>query len=117
MPEVNTLTLSVMIAVTQHEREVISGRTKSALRIAKKRIEAQGKRLGNPIGAAALRRAGKGSKAAVKTIQDNANKHAHKLVDSEALKAHGSMSYKAISDELNLQNIKTRRGERWWHNS
>jgi len=115
MPEVNTLTLGVMIAVAQHEREVISERTKSALRVAKKRLEAQGKRLGNPNGAEALRRAGKGNTAAVKTIQDNADFYAQRLKSVvEDIQAEGNTSYKAIADELNRQHIKTRRGGRWW---
>jgi DNA invertase Pin-like site-specific DNA recombinase len=44
MPQANRLTLHVLAAVAEHEREMISARTKAALRAAKER----GVRLGNP---------------------------------------------------------------------
>ena len=43
-PHANKLTVHILAAVAQHERELISERTKAALAVAKKR----GKRLGNP---------------------------------------------------------------------
>jgi len=49
-PELNTLMLAVMAGMAQHEREIISARTKAALAAAKQR----GVRLGNPQGAAAF---------------------------------------------------------------
>ena len=55
MPEANDLTVGIMALVAQQEREAISRRTKEALAVAR----ARGVKLGNPNGAAALRRAGK----------------------------------------------------------
>ena len=49
-PQMNTLTLGVMAVFAQHEREVISARTKAALQAAK----ARGVKLGGPLGAAAF---------------------------------------------------------------
>ena len=59
LPEANDLTVGIMALVAQQEREAISRRTKEALAVARSR----GVRLGNPNGAAALRRAGKGAVA------------------------------------------------------
>jgi DNA invertase Pin-like site-specific DNA recombinase len=55
LPEANDLTVGIMALVAQQEREAISRRTKEALAIARSR----GVKLGNPNGAAALKRAGK----------------------------------------------------------
>src|ERR1700704_2188886 len=43
-PHANKLTVHILAAVAQHEREIISARTSAALQAAK----ARGKRLGNP---------------------------------------------------------------------
>ena len=56
LPEANDLTVGIMALVAQQEREAISRRTREALSVARSR----GVKLGNPNGAAALRRAGKG---------------------------------------------------------
>lgn len=44
MPDANNLTLRIMAAIAQHEREAISERTKKALKVAKER----GTKLGSP---------------------------------------------------------------------
>lgn len=110
MPQANNLTIGIMALVAQQEAEAISKRTRDALQAAKRR----GKVLGNPNGAAALRRAAKGNTAAVSTIKENANKHAENLVPViESLKAEGVASLGAIAIALNERGMLTPRGGAW----
>ena len=68
MPEANGITVGIMALVAQAEREAISRRTKEALAVAR----ARGVKLGNPNGAAALKRAGKGAAALRAAVTANA---------------------------------------------
>ena len=111
MPEANDLTVGIMALVAQQEREAISRRTKEALAAAK----ARGVRLGNPNGAAALRRAGKGGAALRETVTRNANQHAHDLSGvMDDIRAAGHVTLRAIANELNAKGMETRRGG-FWH--
>jgi DNA invertase Pin-like site-specific DNA recombinase len=110
MPEANELTVHIMAAVAQAERKAIGQRTRDALRVAK----AQGTKLGNPNGAAALRRAGKGNTDAVAVIRDGADSFARELAPViAAIRASGSVSLPAIANALNERHIQTRRGGIW----
>ena len=110
MPNANTMTIGVMALVAQQTREAISNNTKAALAAAK----ARGQRLGNPCGAAALRRADKGNTDALKTIKANADAFATDLADTLAdVRAAGHTTLKAQAQELNRRGIRTARGGRW----
>jgi DNA invertase Pin-like site-specific DNA recombinase len=99
-----------MALVAQQEREAISRRTKEALAVARSR----GVRLGNPNGAAALRRAGKGAQALRAAVTTNADRHAQDLAPVVAdIRAGGATSLRAIAGELNDRGMLTRRGGRW----
>ena len=104
-PHANKLTVHILAAVAEHEREMISERTKAALAAAK----ARGKRLGNPrlSEAAALGRAS--HKAA--TAQRDANV----LPVIRELEASGVISRNAIAAELNRRGVRTARGGSWSH--
>lgn len=110
MPEANDLTVGIMALVAQQEREAISRRTKEALAAAK----ARGVKLGNPNGAAALRRAGKGGVALRQAVASNAEAFAQTLAQVlGSIRAEGHDSLRAIAEELNVRGIQTRRGGRW----
>lgn len=110
MPDANNLTVGIMALVAQQEREAISSRTKAALAVAK----ARGQRLGNPNGAAALRRAGKGTAAALKARQRNADEHAERLrLIVDRMKGEGRTSLGALARALNEEGMITPRGAQW----
>jgi DNA invertase Pin-like site-specific DNA recombinase len=110
MPEANDLTVGIMALVAQAEREAISRRTKEALAVAK----ARGVKLGNPNGAASLRRAGKGGVALRRAVSVNADGFAADLAEVVAdIRAAGSTSLRAIATELTARGIQTRRGGQW----
>ena len=110
MPEANDLTVGIMALVAQQEREAISRRTKEALAAAK----ARGVKLGNPKGAAALRRAGHGGAPLRAAVQENAAAFAEELAPVvEDIRRRGHVTLRAIASELNARGIRTRRGGRW----
>jgi DNA invertase Pin-like site-specific DNA recombinase len=110
MPEANDLTVGIMALVAQQEREAISRRTKEALAAAK----ARGVQLGNPNGAAALRRAGEDGAALRKTVTGNADAFAQSLAPVlQGIRDQGHVTLRAVASELNLRGIRTRRGGTW----
>ncbi|QTP55666.1 recombinase family protein [Billgrantia sulfidoxydans] len=114
MPDANDLTVGVMALVAQQEREAISKRTREALKAAK----ARGVKLGNPNGAAALKRAGKGNSAGVEAIKADADHHALNLAPVvRGLKTEGVTSLGAIADALNSRGMLTPRGGSWHKSS
>lgn len=110
MPEANDLTVGIMALVAQAEREAISRRTREALAAAR----ARGVKLGNPNGAAALRRAGQGGTALQATVARNADAFAEDLrAVITGLQAEGHLTLRAMAEALNARGIQTRRGGRW----
>jgi DNA invertase Pin-like site-specific DNA recombinase len=108
MPSANKLTVHIMAAMAEHEREAISERTRVALKAAKER----GTKLGNPNGAAALR--GLGNGAAVEALKAGADAHAQKVHRRiQRIKDEGVLSLKGIAERLNAQNVLTARGGKW----
>ena len=110
MPEANDLTVGIMALVAQAEREAISRRTKEALAVAK----ARGVRMGNPNGAASLRRAGKGGVALRAAVSANADSFADDLAAVITdIQTQGAISLRAIAAQLTFRGIRTRRGGAW----
>lgn len=110
MPEADEFTVHILAAVAQRERKLTSDRTKAALAAAK----ARGVKLGNPNGAAAIRRAGKGAAAALKAVMAGAEERAADYAETVAdVRASGASSLAEIARELNVRGIVTPRGGQW----
>ncbi len=104
MPSANRFTVGIMACLAEYERQLISERTKAALKSAKER----GVVLGNPIGAAAFgdRRGVGASEAKTAKADEYAQKVARHLIP---LRADG-LSMAKIADILNQMGIPTPRG-------
>ena len=100
MPQANRLTLHILAAVAEHEREMISQRTRAALQAAK----ARGVKLGNPRAALEEARLAQRAKA------DQFRSGVRPLI--ERLKGNG-MSLRQIAEELNARRLPTPHGRRW----
>jgi len=108
-PQANRLTLHILAAVAEHEREMISARTVAALAAAK----ARGRRLGwsNP-----KRRAEQHSAtvSAVGSIRRAADQFAANVLPVIGqIKAAGVSTLDGIAEALNSRGVKTARGGRW----
>lgn len=104
MPEANRLTLHILAAVAEHEREAISRRTKEALAAAKVR----GTRLGNPRPNSSLER----GRAKLAAQADAWHANVRPLVVQ--LQSEG-LGLRAIARELNRRGVATARGKQWEH--
>jgi DNA invertase Pin-like site-specific DNA recombinase len=115
MPDANEMVVGIMALVAQHEREAISKRTKEALAVARKRLAKEGRRLGNPNGADALRKARKGNKAALAEIVRGADERAEEYREVLAdVTSKGISSLAGIAREFNEREIEAPRGGSWY---
>lgn len=105
IPHATRLTLHILAAVAEHEREKISARTTAALQPAK----ARGARLGNPSPA----RAAALASAAVKAAADQFAANVLPIV--RELQSSGIKSHAALAAVLNARGVPTARGGRWSH--
>jgi DNA invertase Pin-like site-specific DNA recombinase len=102
-PHANKLTVHILAAVAQHEREMIAQRTKDALQAAK----ARGVVLGNPKLADVRDRA----VASVKADADRFAKNVAPII--REIQSSGVASHRAIARSLNARGVATARGGSW----
>jgi DNA invertase Pin-like site-specific DNA recombinase len=102
-PHANKLTIHILAAVAQHEREAISERTKAALAAAK----ARGKKLGGPR----LAQARKKSLAARSAAADAFAANVRPII--EQIQASGVSSLRGVAKALNARGVRTARGSEW----
>lgn len=106
MPEMNTLNVGIVAVMAQHERELISSRTKAALQIKK----AKGFKLGKPENLTPIARL-KGLVVRMENARNNtANRRASALI--VIYRAQG-LSYCSIADKLNENGFKSRMGKKY----
>lgn len=104
-PEANEVTLQILAVFAQHERKMISERTKAALAEAKRR----GVKLGNPRAALAAKIGAAAVKASAKRFAANV------LPIIREIQAAGVLSNAAIAAKLNERRVATARGGWWTH--
>ena len=107
MPELNTLTFGIFATIAQHERELISHRTKAALAIVK-----QNKKLGNPNGWKEVQEKAQNRRKESRQIWLNSIESDRAKSIIELLRKNGNQSLNEIARNLNFQNIPTQRGGR-----
>ena len=101
MPQANRLTIHILAAFAEHEREAISQRTKGALQAARKR----GTRLGNPRWAESITQA--------REIKDPIPP-APQLVELMRRHRAEGMTLRAIAAQLNGLGLRTPKGSQWY---
>jgi DNA invertase Pin-like site-specific DNA recombinase len=103
MPSASRLTIHILAAVAEHEREMISRRTREALAAAR----ARGTRLGNPNPKAASAKGGAARKA-------QADKHAENVEPIiREIKAAGVSTLQGLADSLNARGVASATGGGW----
>jgi DNA invertase Pin-like site-specific DNA recombinase len=104
-PHASKLTIHVLAVIAEHEREMISARTKAALAAAK----ARGQVLGNP-------RLADAAKLGREVAKANAQRFAANVLPIiEEIERSGVTSHNAIAAKLNERNVRTARGGKWTH--
>jgi DNA invertase Pin-like site-specific DNA recombinase len=102
-PHANKLTVHILAAVAQHEREAIAQRTREALQAAK----ARGKRLGNPRLAEARPLALEANREAARRSAANV------LPIIRQIQASGISSFRGVARALTARGVQTARGGQW----
>jgi hypothetical protein len=122
MPMANKLTVHILAAVAEAEREAISARTKAAMAVVRDTIEKEGAwtsrrsgkviaRLGNPNGAAALIGRSGSQANAVAGLVRKADAHAERVRPMvEQIRADGVTTLAGIAHELNERGVLCARG-------
>ena len=104
-PQANRLTIHILAAVAEHEREMISKRTKEALKAASDR----GVKLGNRENLTE-EAAQKGRKAGVQSRVSKADDFARKRYPYISQLLESGMSLRAVARRLNEDGVLTARG-------
>ena len=108
-PTANRLTVHIMAAMAEYEREMISKRVKEALGAAKARGVKMGNPSGLPEGVHKI-----GNAASIKSRATKSNEHARRLYDIIKQYQDGGFSLRAIAKKLNDERKITPTGKGGW---
>lgn len=103
MPDATELTIHIFAAMAEHERKLISQRTKAAMQALKDR----GVKLGTPENLTDEARAKAHASTSRKAREDVSVRHAYHFICPRRV---DGMSYQKIADELNAEGYRTRSG-------
>lgn len=109
MPMANKFTVHILAAVAQHEREMISARTKAALQAAK----ARGVKLGSPKGIS-VEVSRKGAVRSLSERQRKADEHAQRIYPVIKELQQEGLSLRGIAKRLSEEKELTPRGTTNW---
>jgi DNA invertase Pin-like site-specific DNA recombinase len=125
-PHASSLSIGIKAVIADDEGKAISNRTKAALAVAKVRLEREGKRLGNPLGAETFKKyreadkaaGGAGNTAATDGATRAADEFAHNLRSYIVAMIGKGMTNAKIATALNDKGVPTRReGAKWYETS
>ena len=108
-PTASRLTIHILAAVAEHEREAISQRTSAALQAAKR----NGKKLGWAIPSRQEEQRAASQKGADRLKEEAVLFAQNVRPIIEGIRASGITTLSGVADALNARGIKTARGGRW----
>lgn len=108
MPEANSLTVGILACMADYERQLISERTRAALKAAKQR----GVTLGNPA-LSVVRNTDTRKAQATWQATTSARRTEVREVCLELIQEHGDMPTRKLAEHLNSAGYKTVTGKAW----
>ncbi len=108
MPEANSLTVGILACMADYERQLISERTRAALKAAK----ARGVKLGNP-NLQLVRNSDTSAASAAWSATTKARQDEVREVCQELIAEHGALSVRKLASKLNDAGYKTVNGKQW----
>ena len=110
MPEANKLTVHIMAAMAEYEREQISTRTKAALAA----VKARGKKLGWSMPSRRQEQL-KASRQGVKSNIAHADRFAENTLPIiREIQTAGITTLQGVAEALNARGVRTARGKKWF---
>jgi DNA invertase Pin-like site-specific DNA recombinase len=107
MPHANKMTMQVLAVFAEHERDMISKRTKDALAEARKRLAKEGRKLGGPKIAEA------GTLGAARNRENADQFAANTLPIIREVQAAGCTTLRSIARALDARGVRSARGAPW----